>query len=209
MNLEEKYSQVRDTPTDINEHVPTLYKYSKECKSVLELGVRSAVSSFAFIKGLSDNELSEKTLVSCDVNPVSSEENKKLIKKYCNKYNINYTFLLKNDLDITNEEVSNVDLTFIDTWHIYGQMIRELTKFAPITNKYIVMHDTELDKEFGETVRSKWSAEAQSKESGIPVEEILRGVWPAVEEFLSANPNWKIDHHVTNNNGLTVLKRNN
>lgn len=206
MNLEEKYTQVRDTPTDINEHVPTLYKYSKECQSVLELGVRSAVSSFAFIKGLSDNEGSKRVLVSCDVNPVSSEENKRLIKKYCTKYNIDYTFLLKNDLEITTDEVSNIDLTFIDTWHIYGQMKRELAKFAPITNKYIIMHDTELDKEFGETIRSKWNAETQSAETGIPVDEIKKGIWPAIEEFLQENPNWKIDHHVTNNNGLTVLK---
>ena len=178
MNLEEKYTQVRDTPTDINEHVPTLYKYSKECQSVLELGVRSAVSSFAFIKGLTDNDLGKRVLVSCDVNPVTSEENRRLINKYCTKYNIDYTFLLKNDLEITSEEVSNIDLTFIDTWHIYGQMKRELAKFAPITNKYIVMH-----------------------------EQMFETIYLTQEEFLQEHPEWKIDHHVTNNNGLTVLKR--
>jgi hypothetical protein len=55
MDLETKYLLMCNTPSDINEHIPTLYEYSKTCESVLELGVRSGVSTFAFIKGLSEN----------------------------------------------------------------------------------------------------------------------------------------------------------
>jgi hypothetical protein len=49
-----------------------------------------------------------------------------------------------NNLQLELQE--KFDLTFIDTWHIYGQLKRELAKFAPITNKYIIMHDTTVDE---------------------------------------------------------------
>ena len=39
---------------DIMEHLPTLYKYAKECDSVFETGVRGCVSSWAFTLGLLD-----------------------------------------------------------------------------------------------------------------------------------------------------------
>lgn len=40
---------------DIDEHLPTLAKYASECESVIELGVRGCVSSWAFCKGLAEN----------------------------------------------------------------------------------------------------------------------------------------------------------
>ena len=39
---------------DIMEHLPTLYKYAKECDSAFETGVRGCVSSWAFTLGLLD-----------------------------------------------------------------------------------------------------------------------------------------------------------
>lgn len=76
-----------------------------------------------------------------------------------------------------------------------------------MTNKYIILHDTELDKVYGETIRSGWDANTQSKQTGIPVDEINRGLGQALEEFLLENKNWKIEYQVTNNNGLTILSK--
>ena len=59
----------------------------------------------------------------------------------------------------------------------------------------------------GETIRNGWNAEAQSQESGFPVDEIKRGLWPAVLEFLSKHPEWVLEARYTNNNGLTILRR--
>lgn len=108
----------------------------------------------------------------------------------------------KNNLDLKLTE--NFDLTFIDTWHVYGQLKRELTKFSNITNKYIILHDTTVDADLGETIRTGWNPFEQSKHSGIPVEEICRGLWPAVEEFLQYNTSWVLNERFTNNNGLTI-----
>lgn len=99
-------------------------------------------------------------------------------------------------------------MVFIDTWHIYGQLKRELDKFSKITNKYIIMHDTTIDAIYGETIRLGWNAHQQAIESGFTVEEINCGLSKAIEEFLQNNSNeWVLYEKYTNNNGLTVLKK--
>ena len=119
--------------------------------------------------------------------------------------NVSIDYQWKNDLEL--DITQNVDLVFIDTWHIYGQLIRELNKFSKITNKYIIMHDTTVDGIYGETLRLGWDANKQSTESGFPVEEITCGLQRAIDEFLENNRDWILIDCYTNNNGLTVLKR--
>ena len=46
------------SPSDINQHLKTLYKLTLECNSVFETGVRGVVSSWAFLNGLKNKELS-------------------------------------------------------------------------------------------------------------------------------------------------------
>ena len=119
--------------------------------------------------------------------------------------NIKIDYIWKNNLLL--ELTNTYDLTFIDTWHVYGQLKRELDKFSKITNKYIIMHDTTVDEWYGETIRLNMNSEKQSLESGFPKEEINKGLWPAVEEFLQSNPNWVLHERYINNNGLTILKK--
>jgi hypothetical protein len=84
--------------------------------------------------------------------------------------------------DVQIELPENVDLTFIDTWHIYGQLKRELEKFSKITNKYIIMHDTQVDGIiYGETIRMGMNAHQQSVQTGIPVDEITCGLQKAID----------------------------
>ena len=116
---------------------------------------------------------------------------------------INYKWV--NDLELEIKE--NVDLTFIDTWHVYGHLKRELNKFSKVTNRYIILHDTTVDEWQGETIRNGWNAKQQSKETGIPIDEINTGLWPAIEEFLLKNKDWQIKERFVNNNGLTVLQK--
>jgi len=44
----------------INEHLPRLFKYASECESIIELGVRGCVSSWAFVFGLLNNNKKTK-----------------------------------------------------------------------------------------------------------------------------------------------------
>jgi hypothetical protein len=190
--------------SDIMEHLPTLYRYAKECDSVFETGVRGCVSSWAFLYGLlyDNNSNIQKRLFLNDISECDINELLVISKKF---NNINVDFQWKNNLFLELKE--NYDITFIDTWHVYGQLKRELEKFSKITNKYIIMHDTTVDEIYGETLRVGWDALEQSKQSGIPIDEINKGLWPAVEEFLQINSEWYLKERYTNNNGLTVLAR--
>ena len=199
--LKIKYNYFCNYPCDINEHLPTLYNYARECESVIELGVRRVISSYALAYGLMNNNKETKNILLNDIEECDVSELLSITKEL--PININYKWMNDLELDITD----NVDLTFIDTWHVYGQLKRELNKFSKITNKYIIMHDTTVDEIYGETIRRNLNAEQQSIESGIPVEEINKGLWPAIEEFLETNKNWKIKERFHNNNGLTILEK--
>ena len=194
--MDDIYKSLCLNDSDINEHLPTLYRYSLECESILECGVRGVVSSWAFLYGLLHNNKVNKKLIlndtiECDITELLSQG-----------VNIEYHWI--NDLELN---IDPVDLTFIDTWHVYGQLKRELEKFKLITNKYIILHDTTIDAEYGETIRLSCNSIEQSKLTGIPVEEINKGLWPAIEEFLSTHQDWILHERFTNNNGLTVLKK--
>ena len=196
-----KYTSLCNESSDINEHLPTIYKYATECESVLELGVRGCVSSWAFAFGLLNNERTTRKLTLNDIYECNIEE----LLTTTKGLNINIDYKWMDDLKLEMKE--NVDLTFIDTWHVYAQLKRELDKFSKITNKYIIMHDTTVDEFYGETIRCGWNAHAQSAQTGFPVEEINCGLWKAVEDFLASNNNWKLKERYVNNNGLTILER--
>ena len=93
-------------------------------------------------------------------------------------------FIIQDTLTITDCE--ETDLLFFDSKHTYDQVSAELG-YAPMVRKYMVFHDTELFGQIGE--------------------DGTLGIWPAIEEFLAANPSWQIKARRTNNNGLTVLER--
>ena len=199
--IEDKFNFLCNNISDINEHLPTLYKYATNCESIIELGVRGVVSSYAFVYGLLNNNSTKKKLLLNDINPCNINQ---LLEDTKNlEIDIQYEWI--NDLNLQIKE--NYDLTFIDTWHVYGQLKRELIKFSKITNKYIIMHDTTVDDYKGETIRMNWNAEKQSIESGIPINEINKGLIPAINEFLENNNNSKIKEKFNNNNGLTILEK--
>jgi len=199
--VKNKFIELSNTSSDINEHLPILYKYACECNSVFETGVRGCVSSWAFVNGLLNNNSTEKKILLNDINDCDIKELLDITRDL--PIIINYEW--KNNLDLNFTE--KYDITFIDTWHVYGHLKRELSKFAQYTNKYIIMHDTTIDEWEGETIRNGWNAIEQSKQYGIPVEEINKGLWPAIEDFLKSNTDWVLHERYTNNNGLTILRR--
>jgi hypothetical protein len=200
----DNYRHHSESTGDINEHLPTLARYASECESIIELGVRGCISSWAFCKGLLNNNKPIKKMFLNDITVCDIES--LLCAAKSPDVNIDVTYQWINDL-LVDTSCLETDLTFIDTWHVYAQLKRELEKYSKITKKYIIMHDTEVDANYGETIRCGWNAEEQSRQTGYPVEEINRGLIPAVVEFLENNPEWTMHEHYKNNNGLTVLQR--
>jgi hypothetical protein len=185
--------------SDIVEHLPTLFEYTKECNSVVECGVRDIVSSYAFGAGLIGNPNNSYTLI----DPYKSINIDGFLE-LCKNEGVNARFIQESDIKCPLIET---DLLFIDTWHIYGHLKRELAYWNSHVKKYIIMHDTTVDEWQGETVRCGLNAQKQSIESGIAIEEITKGLWPAIEEFLAEHPEWKLEKRFVNNNGLTILRR--
>jgi len=178
-----KYSTLCNIKSDINEHLPTLKKYSEECDSIVEMGVRWVVSTWALLAG------KPKKLVSIDIkHPNAFGGSLDEIYQCCDEYGIDFTFLEESTL--TNN-IDECDLLFIDTLHTYSQLSKELIRHSEKAKKYIILHDTELFKNRDE----------------IDTNSEKKGLSPALEEFLSENNHWVIKERFQNNNGLTVLER--
>ena len=187
---------------DIFEHLPTLRKYASVCDTVLEAGVRSCVSSYPLFLGLISNDNGKKKgMISIDLE--KSEEVKRFEANA--KKIINFEFFTGSDLDYEIKE--KVDLLFIDTFHVRGQLKRELAKYSSYVNKYIIMHDTTVDEYVGESIRLGWDVEKQSRELGWDISDVIVGLWPAVTDFIKDNKDWVLRERFTNNNGLTILER--
>ena len=169
--------------TDINEHMLTLQKYSKECEHITEMGVRWVVSTYAFATG------KPKTLISIDIidprelhNETESasewsQGGQRLndIVDYCKVSNIDFSFIKG---DTTKISINYTDLLFIDTLHKFDQLQTELTLHNNKVKKYIILHDSNIGQ-----------------------------IWNAITDFLQKNKQWVIDIKFDNNNGLTVLKK--
>jgi hypothetical protein len=157
------------------------------------------VSSYAFGNALKTKASNKLILIdiekSDEIDPFFDE---------CEYSGINVTFHEGSDLTCPMEPT---ELLFIDTWHVYGQLKRELKRWHPNVSKYIILHDTTVDGEIGESVRMGYDIEKEIVQSGFTEEEIRKGLWPAVEEFLVDHPEWRLKEKFTNNNGLTVLER--
>lgn len=177
LEIESKYKQLCETPSDINEHLPTLMKYASECEHITEMGVRYIVSTYALLMG------KPKTLISYDILDCHWQPIAEAVKG-----TTDFQFKLGNTLHI---QIEPTDFLFIDTLHNYDQLREELRLHADKAKKYIGFHDTSSFEWYGESY------------DGIP----RKGIWPAIQEFLEANPHWRIKERFRNNNGLTILQR--
>lgn len=199
MSLYRGYVDRCTKTSDINEHLPTLFRYASECNHITECGVNTAVSSYAFAIGLKGK--TPNRLIQCDI---KNHPNISTFQSLCVAEGIDTVFYEQSDLDCPMEQT---DLLFIDTWHIYGHLKRELARWHSYATKYIIFHDTTVDEWIGESIRERHDQLKESRETGIPLDEIRKGLWPAIAEFIEQHPEWVQVERFTNNNGLTVLKR--
>ena len=175
ISLDYEYKLVCDGPSDINEHLPTLLRYAKECDHITELGTRYGNSDIAFMMAR------PKKFISYDLQHNAKIDYLKLI---ASDNDVNAHFLLES---VTQIEIEETDLLFIDTNHHAEQLEVELKLHADKARKYIIFHDTTTFWEHG-----------QGNGKGMKF---------AIEPFLSAHPEWRILERFTNNNGLLILTR--
>ena len=186
----EKYNEHKNTPSDINEHLETLYNLGRECSHITEMGVRWVSSTWPLIYS------NPKKIISYDIvtNPNIIE-----VINLCNEYSIDYSFQEK---DVLQLEIELTELLFIDTLHTYNQLIKELEIHSNKVSKYIVLHDTEFFGRVDEVVYEHASNFVKNN----PITK--QGLMTAVEDFLSTElgQSWELFKIYKNNNGLTILK---
>ena len=133
--IEHVYNIKANTPSDINEHLPTLKRYSEECSTIVEMGVRSIVSTWGFISGLKKNN--GKLLCIDMLHPSYFNASPTLEEtiKIAEKEGVSVEFAIADTLVYDMQEV---DMLFIDTLHNYDQLIVELNRHSPNVKKYII-----------------------------------------------------------------------
>lgn len=177
----ELYEKHISHQSDIQEHVSTLREYSAGCSHVTEFGVRYGLSTIGLLMG------NPKKMISYDLEGNDSVDE---IVQLTKEYNMDYTFIEGNTLDI---KIEPTELLFIDTNHSYNHLKKELNLHNSKVSKFIIMHDT---------VSFGFVSQYQTEENKN------KGLVNAIYEFIQENPNWAIYRHYTNNNGLMVLKNN-
>jgi hypothetical protein len=127
--FDQEYHWACTNVSDINENVHILYELAKECKTVVEFGVRSGVSTRAFLA-------SDVELLSFDIelHPKVRE-----LFRTAQSQGKSVQYIKANVLDI---EVEPMDLLFIDTLHTYEQLQKELELHGNQAKRYIAFHDT-------------------------------------------------------------------
>ena len=189
--------------TDIFDHLKTLYKYALKCNSVIILGTNRCAPSWSFLNGILDNSENKKKYIT-DLSTWRYPE-VDILESIAKKL-LEYEFLFHKSLEYNLDK--HYDITFIDEWHCYPEVKAQLEKYAPFTNKYIILHDTTIDEFISESIRCGHDIVTKSKESGYSTQDIRIGIMKAIDEFIIHNKNWIICKKYTYNNGLVILEKN-
>lgn len=197
--MERAFETLVKTPSDINEHLCTLRDLAKECETILECGSSFCVASWALAFGLGHNEKPVKVLTCNNIHQKSINQ----LAEVAKTQGVTVKPIYMKPFEIEGE----FDMVFIDSFHCYGQLKRELERHKG-AKKYIVMHDTEIDGTSSEYVRGNFDLDKVMRETGWSKEEVMIGLWPALDEFLEAHTEWVFTKEYRNNNGLTILERN-
>jgi hypothetical protein len=127
--FETEYQRARQTASDINQNVHILYELAKQCNTVVEMGVRTGVSTRAFLN-------TDAALLSFDV---TLDPTVQQLFDTAQSQGKNVQYIRANVLDI---DIDPCDLLFIDTLHTYQQLSQELALHGNRAQKFLVFHDT-------------------------------------------------------------------
>jgi hypothetical protein len=186
IETEKIFQNLSKTKSDINEHLVTLRKYAEDCDHITEMGTRYVCSTWAFVIAKPKKVVCYDILTNLDLNKVNQRLDE--IKLHSKNLDVDFTFNLQNVLEV---EIEETDLLFIDTYHEYNQLKKELSLHSKKVKKYLVFHDTTTFGVHGETFK----------------EPNTVGIMPAINEFLIENKDWVLHEKFENNNGLTILKK--
>ena len=174
-DAEKYYIQSCRIPSDINENLPVLRKYADDCNHVTEMGTRTGVSTWALVSSKANTIV----LYDKDIRVGGWLEPHFLCARELSK---DITFHCVSTVD-PRVDIEETDLLFIDTYHYYDHLKKELAMHGMKARKYLVFHDT-----------------------AHPI--FTKELNPAIDEFMEEHTGVWVDQEIKENcNGLRVIKR--
>jgi hypothetical protein len=129
--LWDEYNWACAQSSDINFHLPVLKSFADQCGTVTEFGVRSGMSSRAFLVS------NAQTLRMYDL--VLDGGVAQLVE-FCANRGRDVIYQAADTLAL---EPQPSDMLFVDTLHTYHQLQAELARHGSSVNKFIAFHDTQ------------------------------------------------------------------
>ena len=130
--LFKEFCRAVDTPSDINEHLQLLFDLAETCQSIVEIGVRTAVSTRALLAAM------PRKYMGIDLELTAEAKN---IVNIAKEHGVDAFLAEANSHDI---EIPDCDLLFIDSDHTYKCLKVELEKHGNKSKRYIAFHDTTI-----------------------------------------------------------------
>lgn len=130
------YQQMRNTPSDIQGHLGRFVALCENlhAQRVCELGVRSGVSTIAWLEGL---RRTGGHLWACDINPAPLQHPQ-------------MTFVQGDDCspEVVDQIPDELDIVFVDSSHLYVHTVREIELYLPKLSLggCMVFHDVAVER---------------------------------------------------------------
>lgn len=135
--LAQRYYQLVVEPSDMNEHMETLFRFASGCRTIVETGTNDCTSATALLYAQPD------TLDCYDIERFPEvDELEKLAGR------TKFTFHLGDVLEA--EFPDDVDMWFLDDLHEGAHVRKELERFAHKVKRYLAFHDTNFFSTKGE-----------------------------------------------------------
>lgn len=192
--LFELYGKYRQEPIDKNqrhsdiwEHLPQLFKYTKEYDHITEVGTRHGISTTALMCGM------PKKLVCYDL---AKTEEVIWLQRLAKVIGIDFDF---KQQDILKCEIEETDVYFCDAFHQNNFVRKELSLHADKVKHLLIFHD----------VKTYGYGSGEPYYGGVDdIELDGKGIMYAIDDFMKDNPQWEEVYRTERNNGLLILRKN-
>lgn len=204
--LTKVYQSIRKKSSPTQYWMPILEDLASECRTILELGAKKSMVTWALLHGLCiQSSLSRSKLKFYILNDTQSFNVNDLIR-LTETHGVLLEFYWQDDL--TLDVRRRVDMVVIDTIRIYAHLKLELQKFSQVAERFLVILNTVIYGTEGEFVHDKKQTHRICSMYGYSEHDVDRGLMPAIAEFLETSNDWSIHEVSRQGHGMVVLIKN-
>jgi len=197
--LQAKYEQHLLEAAGSVEYLTLFRELAQECSSIGEIGQHGMPVRWGLLRGLADSESDEKSF-SAIVSKGTRPSSLRLAETLAEANGITFTV---EDAAETDDNVSNVDLLYLDSPQTYALLSYQLEQSAERVNKYISVFcsNPALAFEDDTDYQGDWSEYPEF------IDRSKQGLWTAVDDFMLRHPEWQVKHQQLASYGVTILEK--